>query len=373
MIASGASHAAGLAPDPGVTAGSTHFLREDATWALPPASPITTEGDLIVGNSSGVAARLPLGLPGQIVSPVGSDADWIMPLDRGGWVIPLTTDNDILYRHARTVTALSIGFIGDSITADTPSGGVSGGNTPPQGTAINLSLGGLTVTSLNQGHGGAKSADWLIGSGTGYLTTAMAAFATAGARLVHVMLGTNDSSVAAAVSAATYGANLAAMCATLVSNGYTVVLSYPPYVIPGSQSGAFDATSDTRLVAYQAQINSLVNGQTILQGDTSCYLFFQANQGQLGSPSDGVHPNVTGCLSLETLWAAALNRRVQALANSQVLDRLTLGTNLSITSGVLNAASGGGGGGYAPMVNGDLPGPSPIATVDGQFLMTPLS
>jgi hypothetical protein len=35
MVASGASHAAGIAPDPGVTAGTTHFLREDATWAVP--------------------------------------------------------------------------------------------------------------------------------------------------------------------------------------------------------------------------------------------------------------------------------------------------------------------------------------------------
>jgi hypothetical protein len=35
MIASGASHAAGIAPDPGATAGTTHFLREDATWAVP--------------------------------------------------------------------------------------------------------------------------------------------------------------------------------------------------------------------------------------------------------------------------------------------------------------------------------------------------
>jgi hypothetical protein len=35
LVASGASHAAGIAPDPGVTAGTTKFLREDATWAVP--------------------------------------------------------------------------------------------------------------------------------------------------------------------------------------------------------------------------------------------------------------------------------------------------------------------------------------------------
>lgn len=35
FVASGAGHAAGLVPDPGVTAGTTKFLREDGTWQVP--------------------------------------------------------------------------------------------------------------------------------------------------------------------------------------------------------------------------------------------------------------------------------------------------------------------------------------------------
>jgi hypothetical protein len=35
MVASGPSHAAGIVPDPGVTAGTTRFLREDASWQVP--------------------------------------------------------------------------------------------------------------------------------------------------------------------------------------------------------------------------------------------------------------------------------------------------------------------------------------------------
>ena len=35
MGASGGSHASGIVPDPGATAGSTKYLREDATWATP--------------------------------------------------------------------------------------------------------------------------------------------------------------------------------------------------------------------------------------------------------------------------------------------------------------------------------------------------
>jgi len=36
FVASGGSHAHGLVPDPGASAGTTKFLREDATWSVPP-------------------------------------------------------------------------------------------------------------------------------------------------------------------------------------------------------------------------------------------------------------------------------------------------------------------------------------------------
>lgn len=56
MVASGASHAKGLAPDPGASAGTTKYLREDATWAVPPASAgvtidVTTE--VLKGDGAG--------------------------------------------------------------------------------------------------------------------------------------------------------------------------------------------------------------------------------------------------------------------------------------------------------------------------------
>ena len=38
--ASGASHAAGLVPDPGAVAGATRYLREDESWDVPPAPPV---------------------------------------------------------------------------------------------------------------------------------------------------------------------------------------------------------------------------------------------------------------------------------------------------------------------------------------------
>lgn len=42
MVGSGGGHTAGLAPDPGSVAGTTKFLREDATYAVPPGTATVT-------------------------------------------------------------------------------------------------------------------------------------------------------------------------------------------------------------------------------------------------------------------------------------------------------------------------------------------
>lgn len=46
FVASGASHKRGTVPDPGVTGGTTKFLREDATWQVPAGG--ATSGSAIV-------------------------------------------------------------------------------------------------------------------------------------------------------------------------------------------------------------------------------------------------------------------------------------------------------------------------------------
>lgn len=53
FIASGASHAQGLVPDPGVTVGTTKYLREDATWFVPAAPGATSN---VLYNNAGVVA-----------------------------------------------------------------------------------------------------------------------------------------------------------------------------------------------------------------------------------------------------------------------------------------------------------------------------
>jgi hypothetical protein len=48
--ASGASHAAGIVPDPGATAGSTRYLREDGTWVVPAGGSGGSSGSGTVTN-----------------------------------------------------------------------------------------------------------------------------------------------------------------------------------------------------------------------------------------------------------------------------------------------------------------------------------
>lgn len=70
FVASGASHAAGAVPDPGSTAGTSKFLREDATWQLPP---VTSVNGLTGAVSVGTVTSVALGAPGMFTvsgSPV---------------------------------------------------------------------------------------------------------------------------------------------------------------------------------------------------------------------------------------------------------------------------------------------------------------
>jgi hypothetical protein len=80
---SGVNDAPGAVPDPGTTAGTTRFLREDATWDIPPgagfANPMTTEGDIIYENATPAPARLPIGSTGQVLTVAGGIPSWATP------------------------------------------------------------------------------------------------------------------------------------------------------------------------------------------------------------------------------------------------------------------------------------------------------
>lgn len=350
--------------------GANWYIAAVMTSGAGGSSVITTQGDLEVGNSSGVATRLGVGSARQFPTPVGSDVAWGFPHDLGSWVPPRWTAGQLAYFNAVSVTSVVIGFMGDSITGNTPSGGL----TPPANCIADLATmvgAGVSFTAVNQGVAGSISSEWL--PGTSNWNAAIAAFVSAGVRIVSIMLGTNDSSVTNRVAATAYQASMQTIVNTLAASGYIVVLHQPPYTVPGSSAGNFDATSNAYQQAYGAALfNISRNGFTIRMGDTGAYVFFANHTSEL---LDGIHPTAAGSVDLGQLWANGLLPTVQGATQRTIVQALSLGTNLSITGTTLNAAGGGGGGGggYAPMVNGDSPGPTPIATTDHQFLMVPLS
>jgi lysophospholipase L1-like esterase len=272
---------------------------------------------------------------GQVATADGSGGVfWSAPTAND----PTTTPGDMLYRKI-TDSALVIGFIGDSITATS-----AGGQTAPDVVAAALTGSGITVTVDNEGFTATNTNHWL--PGVGYLEDAKTSFASSGVTLVHIMLGTNDSAVNIANDAATFGAQLGTIAADLVADGYTVVLSYPPYYVPyesGGSSVSFTNASLARLNTYWAVIDSLCNGVTIIQGDKLAYTTFEADHSLLDS--GGIHPSATGVTSLGTLWANALRSTVINLTTE--LARLPIGTTgqaLTVAAGVPTWGAGSAGG-----------------------------
>lgn len=201
--------------------------------------------------------------------------------------------------------SLTLGYIGDSIWIFATGYAT---RTIPAIMALRLAqMGSLqTVSISNSAESGTKTADWL--PATGRYQTAVAAFASASVTHVNIMLGANDAS--ASVAAVDYGDNLDSITSDLVSNGYTVILHYPP-------ARHDDEGYNTFLSAYQAEIDALVNGTTILQGDVLAYDWFLAHN----QTDDGVHPDDDGCDSLANMQAWAI---VDVLNANDIHDLMSL-------------------------------------------------
>ena len=129
MAASGASHAAGMVPDPGATAGATRYLREDATWAVPAGGtgggmtdPTNTKGDLIVNNGSGTTRIGTGGAPanGWVLTADSTQTlgvKWAVAAGGGGSQTPWLTDidgNGKNLNNAKIVTATGFGCASDA-------------------------------------------------------------------------------------------------------------------------------------------------------------------------------------------------------------------------------------------------------------------
>jgi len=106
FVASGASHAGGTVPDPGATAGTENFLREDATWAVPPATgggggidsvTVTDDATSIAATTITVVGAVVSGTAPDAIVTIGSSAPTAtihalgteLPLDTTVWTAVL--------------------------------------------------------------------------------------------------------------------------------------------------------------------------------------------------------------------------------------------------------------------------------------------
>jgi lysophospholipase L1-like esterase len=200
-----------------------------------------------------------------------------------------------------------IGFIGDSITAllQVTNYFVS---------ALQIVAPQCQATINNQAVSGTTSNDWISGSSN--LNSALSAFASAGVADAHYMIGTNDTKTVGQISPAQYKTNVASTCAALNAAGIRVFLSQPitpSENIPTNTLGVWDQFSGGLLNSYTVQLDALVNGKTILQGDRSGYALFANNANYPSFTFDNIHPvggvaPTNGGPYLAYLWAAAYAR-----------------------------------------------------------------
>jgi len=197
FVASGASHATGLVPDPGAVAGSTKFLREDATWQTvtspTAANPTATASDTAVNGSASTFMRSDAA---PAVQKASSSQFGLVKVDgttitaTGGVISavggssPLTTKGD-LFGHSTVDARIPVGTDGQSLFADsTQTLGAIWANTamplrygyheaddliywfPASGTSVNW-IGGHTV--VNTANGGGASAGVIVAGHIGVI------------------------------------------------------------------------------------------------------------------------------------------------------------------------------------------------------------
>ena len=74
----------------------THDRAMFINQQLPALTPITTQGDLIVGDATGNGIRLGIGSAAQVLTVSGSTAIWETPAGGGGMTNPMTTAGDMI-------------------------------------------------------------------------------------------------------------------------------------------------------------------------------------------------------------------------------------------------------------------------------------
>jgi hypothetical protein len=140
FVASGASHASGLVPDPGSTAGTTKFLREDATFALPNYPSIASTTAPLKGDGAGNAVGgNPSTLSFATTAVSASAIDWATAQS---FSKTLSANTTFTFSNATDgeVIIVAVTNTASNWTVTWPSVTWSGGSAPVQSTGANTDV-----------------------------------------------------------------------------------------------------------------------------------------------------------------------------------------------------------------------------------------
>lgn len=234
----------------------------------------------------------------------------------------VTTDNvgstatsNLIYGGRWLAPTVILGGIGDSIMAGYPN--TAGVEDPLTrcahllGSTLNTLRGVTLPSNGNQALAGTKTSQWLPAAVDDLLPPAAAVFATNLTTDIVFMLGTNDAR--SDVTGSTYGSNLSSIFTYLFANVPTLLRIWPCYPPWSTDTGTLTAARYELLVVdYESQIDSKVNGTTILHGDVMSAQWFAAHIDELG---DGIHPTVQGDVDLGGLWARGLSQGLNPISS----------------------------------------------------------
>jgi lysophospholipase L1-like esterase len=173
---------------------------------------------------------------------------------------------------------------------------------------------------INMGFSGAKTADWLNSSPTGYMNAFVKNMNALGSKTVFITLGSNDA--LAGVTAATWLSNMQSIVAYLQAQipGVTIYFDFPPYFDWVRFNNAFGTGSAASLPLLRTYNYAALVSSGVIIGDTTANQTF-ADLNYQGL-TDGGHPSDQGVPELMFLWLMAYlknTNQISAGTNSTII------------------------------------------------------